>query len=198
MIGGKVGPAVADAEVTAGGLPEAARGDERVAAPAVGGHQGAALRSAGVVVAGHRKSRVMQNVHVVGVAGERVEPDVHQDGGAHGVGHVGLGDDVLAGLRAVDLPVHQALRIEQLDPVDGGGAFEIGEGAAVADDELGVSGARRVDARVVDLAQLAVAQRVPDLAPRAACGSEAVLVTGNPVTRLSRSTGRLPTGSKDR
>ena len=133
----------------------------------------------------------MQDVDPVALPGKGAELDVNQHRGTPRVGDIGLGDDVLARPRSVDLLVAQALRVEQADPVDRVGALPIRERAAVGNDELGVSRARRVDARVVDLAQLPAVERIPDLAAGAAGGPEAILVASDPVAGRARGTRRF-------
>ena len=147
VIAGQVGPAVALALIAAGGPAETARREHGVAVRAVGGHERPALSRPGVIVAGHAQGGVVQDVDPVTLPGKGAELDVNEHRGTPRVGDIGLGDDVLARPRSVDLLVAQALRVEQADPMDRVGAFPIGERAAVGNDELGVSSARRVDAR---------------------------------------------------
>src|SRR4029079_713388 len=75
----------------------------------------------------------------------------------------------------------EAARVEQLDAMACGVLLALRVAAAVRHDELELAHGRGAQVRVVDLAQPAVLQRVPDLAARGVRRPEAVLVGGGPV-----------------
>jgi hypothetical protein len=101
-----------------------------------------ALVGGGVVVAVVGQRRVVERVDLVGPAIQGLEVDVDQQRRACRVGGVGLDDPVPARLGGVDLLVAETAPVGQPGPVVGGVALEVGEGGAVADDQLEVAHAR--------------------------------------------------------
>ena len=192
----EVAPAVAGAEVAARRRGEAGRGDQRARGLLVARHERVPHAAAGVVVARVREAGVVERVDLERPPGQRLEPDLDEQRRARRVGRVGLGDPVQAlGVR-VDLPVAEAARVGDPGRVLGVLALAVGERAAVRDDQLQVARRRRAEVGVVDLGQLAVVQRVPDLAAQAGRRPEPVLVALGPQRRLARRARGVAGGAR--
>ncbi len=134
---------------------------------------GAPVPRAAAPVAVHR--RVEAHVQPV-VVRRRPEPDAHEDRVPVRVGDVlGLDPILAAPRRRRDLARHAAGVALRLHRVAHVARLQVGERGAVGDDVLERLDVRVVDRRVVDVAQDAVRNRVPDLRGRVAGGAEAVL-----------------------
>ena len=111
--------------------------------------------------------------------------------GAGRVGDIGLGQAIVARFGRVDLLIGQRARVGQPHGMDGVGDLAVHEGGAVGDGEVERAHIGGVAARVIDFAQRAVGQRVPDFGVRACGGAEALLVAGGPVRRAAGPAGGL-------
>jgi hypothetical protein len=110
----QVRPSVAGAQVAAGKLARRRPGHQRARIAVVEDDERIAGPLAPVVVAAVGQRRVVEHVQLVGPAGERLEDDVDEHGGARRVGRVGLGDPPAPGTCRADLPVGQAAAIHEL------------------------------------------------------------------------------------
>ena len=179
----EVGPAVAGADEAVRRAREPGRGDQCAGHLAVLAQQRVAVARGRVVARGVRQRRVEEREQPVGAGDQRLEGDPHQRRVARGIRDVGLGDAVAAGLGRVDLLVGQRSLVDEADHVGGVLAFAVGERAAVGDRELERAHVGTIPARVVDLAQRAVGERVPDLRVRPDGRSQPLLVPCRPVRR---------------
>ncbi len=157
----------------------------------------AAVAHPAAAVAVH--GRVEAHVELVaGLLG--IEPDPHQHRVAGRIGEVLRLDPVLAALRRRSHPAGHAAGLGNcLDGVGHVTRLEVGERRTVGDDVLERLDVRVVDGRVVDVAEDAVRDRVPDLGGRVAGGAETVLSRQAEVrerARPARSSGRRRDGHR--
>ena len=190
VVGGEVRPAVARAEKAARGAPEARVGKQRAGRGGVPGDEAAGARGARVVIAVVRERGVVQHVQLERTTRERAELDVHEHAAPRRVGRIGLDDPVEPVAVAVDVPVREALRVEQAHALLGRVLLALREGAAVRHDELEVAQRGRAEIGVVDLGQAPVVDRQPGLAAQAGGGAKAVLVRLGPDRLLPWCPGR--------
>ncbi len=123
-------------------------------------------------------------------ARQRLERRPHHDRVANRIGEVVGLDLVLAALCGRrDAAFHTAC-VERPDGVRHVAGLQVGERGAVGDDVLQRLDVRVVDGRVVDVAEDAVRDRVPDLGGRVAGGSEAVLARQVEVRERAGPAGR--------
>ena len=186
----QVAPRVAGARVAARGRGERRRGDERARHPAVARDQRAGDGPRAVVAAVVAQLRVEQDVQPVRLSGQRLEPDVDEDGRAEGVGRVGLGQPPAALGTG-----HRLAEVEPVEPLDHAGgvsglAVDRHLGPGPGDHELERAQRRGAEVGEVDLGHLALAQREPDAAVACRGGAEGLLVGGRP--------GRLGARRSDR
>ena len=152
------------------------------------GPVGAAVPRAAASVAVHRRVEA----HVQPQARDRrPELDVHEHRVAAGVGHVVGLDPVLAVPRSRDHGARHAagvgMRLHRVGHVP---RLQVGERGAVGDDVLERLDVGVVDRRVVDVAEDAVRDRVPDLRGPVAGGAEAVLAREAEVRERARAVRR--------
>ena len=177
---------VADARLREGGL----RGQR-------GGVRGV-LRGDGVPLARGRvvgavvgQVRVGDRVELVGPPGERLEVDVHQHRRGGRVGDVGLPQAPAVLVVGDGLLVGQAVVVGPPDLLRLRAVVGDGEAAAVRDDEVHRTDARRGQVRVVDLGHLATLEGEPDVAGPVVSGAETGLVRGQPTGMGPGRTGGL-------
>ena len=178
----EVGPAVVAAQQPGAAPAEAWARDERGrdGLLRVRGDQRAPGRAAAVVHAGVGQRRVVDGVHPVAAAVERLEPHPDDQRVAARIGHVGLGDPVAAGGRGADLLEAQAALVgTRRHHVDVLG-LAVDERATVGHHELEAAGARRRQIGVEDLADPAVLEGEPHVAATGAGRAEAGLVRLGP------------------
>ena len=141
--------------------------------------------AAAVAVHGRVEAHVEPVARLLGV-----DPDPHQHRVPGRIGEVLRLDPVLAALGSCGHPAGHATCLgNRLDGVGHVARLEVGERRAVGDDVLERLDVRVVDRRVVDVAEDAVRDRVPDLGGRVAGGAEAVLTRQAEVGERARPAG---------
>ena len=190
--------------VTVGGVRRGDRvgGDEdRMTGRVVDGRRiGAAIARAAAAVAVDRRIEADEQLQAARWrwAGAKTTP--HQHGVPARVGDVVGLDAVLAVLvRRGDLAGHPAGVVHGLHRVRHVAGLEVGEGRAVRDDVLEGLDVGVVDGRVVDVAEDAAGDRVPDLRRRVPRRAQAVLAGQVEVRQGARTAGRaMIDGDRDR
>ena len=128
----------------------------------------------------------------------RLELDAHQHRVPVRVGDVPGLDPVAPALRRRrDLADHASGVVNRPHGVGHVARLQVGEGRSVGDDVLERLEVRVVDGRVVDVAQDAVRDRVPDLRARVPRGAEAVLAREVEVRERAGAAGRAGDGGGD-
>ncbi len=193
-VGAQVGPSVRGPEVAVGRPGEPGARHQRTGQPVAGGHQRPVPGGAAVVVPVVAECRLIQQVQPVPVAveGREAQPDEH--GGTSRVGHVGGPQLPAAAGVGVGQLVGKAPAAHQSGHHRRGINDPLDEPVAVGDHEVEIADAGRAQVRVVDLAQAATLERVPDLAPGSVRRTEARLAGRRPDRPLARGAGSHSAG----
>jgi len=181
-------PRLAPAGVAAAAVDQRGARAQRQRGAAVPAQQRAVAGDAAVVVAVVGERRVGEQVEAVRAAVERSDPHLHEHGAAAGVGDVALAQ------RPAAARVARRLRVGEAGAAADGAGRDVGlalHAPAGGDRELQLAQRRGAEVGVVDLGQLALAQREPDLARARVRGAEAVLVGGRPDRSETGRSSRL-------